>query len=154
MTSIYVSQLVRVDISFDVAVLTIETFYSDDWSSYFSRYMMYFKRSNVKIWCKIMHMKRNLCKRPRSHRGKYLNIDMHKHHWRGECHTHSRMHTYTHSIQLSWWFFDRHDTTLSSRLETAYLGISMQSQPTQVPHSLQKCNSRVRIWHVFLLRQV
>ena len=30
MTSIYVSQLVRVDISFDVAVLTIETFYSDD----------------------------------------------------------------------------------------------------------------------------
>ena len=30
MTSIHVSQLVRVDISFDVAVLTIETFYSDD----------------------------------------------------------------------------------------------------------------------------
>ena len=30
MPSIYVSQLVRVDISFDVAVLTIETFYSDD----------------------------------------------------------------------------------------------------------------------------
>ena len=29
MTSIDVSQLVRVDISFDVAVLTIETFYSD-----------------------------------------------------------------------------------------------------------------------------
>ena len=30
MTSIYVAQLVRVDISFDVAVLTMETFYSDD----------------------------------------------------------------------------------------------------------------------------
>ena len=49
MTSIYVSQLVRVDISFDVAVLTIETFYSDDWSSYFARYMMYIKIRNVKI---------------------------------------------------------------------------------------------------------
>ena len=36
---------------------------------------------------------------PRSHRGKYLNIDRHKHHSR-ECHTHSRTHTYTHSIQL------------------------------------------------------
>ena len=118
MTSIYVWQLVRVDISFDVAVLTIETFYSDDWSSYFSRYMMYFKRSNVKIWCKIMHMKRNLCKRPRSHRGKYLNIDMYKHHWRGACHTHSRMHTYTHSIQLSWWFFDRHDSQHNAFVST------------------------------------
>ena len=30
MTSIHVSQIVRVNISFDVAVLTIETFYSDD----------------------------------------------------------------------------------------------------------------------------
>ena len=30
MTSTHVSQLVRVNISFDVAVLTIETFYSDD----------------------------------------------------------------------------------------------------------------------------
>ena len=30
MTSIHVSQLVRVDISFDIAVLTIETFYPDD----------------------------------------------------------------------------------------------------------------------------
>ena len=30
MTSIHVAQLVRVDISFDVAVLTIETFHSDD----------------------------------------------------------------------------------------------------------------------------
>ena len=49
MTSIYVSQLVRVDISVDVAVLTIETFYSDDWSTYFSRDMLDFKRSNVKI---------------------------------------------------------------------------------------------------------
>ena len=118
MTSIHVSQLVRVDISFDVAVLTIETFYSDDWSSYFSRYMMYFKIHNVKIWCKIMHMKRDLCKRSRSHRGKYLNTDMHKHHSRGQCHTHYRMYTYTHSIQLSRWFFDRHDSKHNAFIST------------------------------------
>ena len=108
----------RVDISFDVAVLIIETFYSDDWSSCFSRYMMYFKTRNVKIWCKIMHIKRNLCKRPRSHRGKYLNIYMHKHHSRCECHTHYRMYTYTHSIQLSRWFFDRHDTKHNAFIST------------------------------------
>ena len=34
-------------------------------------------------------------KRPISHRGMYLNIDMRKHHSR-ECHTPSRTHTYTH----------------------------------------------------------
>ena len=48
-----------------------------------------------------MNMKRYVYKRPRSHRGKYHNIDMHQHHSRGVCHTHPRMHTYTHSIQLS-----------------------------------------------------
>ena len=118
MTSIHISQLVRVDISFDVAVLTIETFYSDDWSSYCSRYMIYFKIRNVKIWCKIMHMKRNLCKRPGSHRGKYIKTDMHKHHSRGECHTHYRLYTYTHSIQVSRWFFDRHDTKHNAFIST------------------------------------
>ena len=118
MRSIHVSQLVRVDISFDVAVLTIETFYSDDWSSYFSRYMMYFKIRNVKIWGKIMHMKRDLCKRSRSHRGQYLNTDMHKHHSRGECHTHYRMYTYTHLIQLSRWFFDRHESKHNAFIST------------------------------------
>ena len=65
-----------------------------------------------------MHMKRNLCKRPRSHRGKYRNIDMHEHNWRGECHTHSRMYTYTHSIQLSRLFFDRHDTQHNAFIST------------------------------------
>ena len=44
-----------------------------------------------------------------SHRGKYRNIDMHKHHSHGECHTHARMDTYTHLIQLSRRFFARHD---------------------------------------------
>ena len=118
MTSIHISHLVRVDISFDVAVLTIETFYSDDWSSYCSRYMMYFKIRNVKILCKIMHMKRNLCKRPGSHRGKYIKTDMHKHHSRGECHTHYRLYTYTHSIQVSRWFFDHHDTKHNAFIST------------------------------------
>ena len=47
----------------------------------------------------IRHMKRNLYKGPRSHRGNYLNIGKHKHQSR-ECHTDSRKHTYTHSIQL------------------------------------------------------
>ena len=140
MTSIYVSQLVRVDISFDVAVLTIETFYSDDWSSYFARYMMYIKIRNVKIWCKIMHMKRNLCKRPGSHRGKYRNIDMHKHHWRGECHTHSRMYTYTHSIQLSRWFFDRHDTQQNAFISTGYSILRNQHAKATYTSAIH-CNS-------------
>ena len=39
-----------------------------------SRYMMYFKIHNVKIWCKIMHIKRYLCKRSRSHRGKSRHV--------------------------------------------------------------------------------
>ena len=56
-----------------------------------------------------MHMKRNLYKRLTSHRGKNRNIDMHKHHSRSEYHTHARMHTYTHSIELSRRFFARHD---------------------------------------------
>ena len=45
------------------------------------------------------HMKRNFYnKRSISRRGMYLDIDMRKHHSR-ECHTHSRMHTYTHSYR-------------------------------------------------------
>ena len=46
------------------------------------------------------HMKRNFYnKRSISRRGMYLDIVMRKHHSR-ECHTHSGMHTYTHSIPL------------------------------------------------------
>ena len=63
-----------------------------------------------------MHMKRHLYQRLRSHRRKYLNIDMHKHHSR-ECHTHSRMHTYTQSIQLSG-FFAPHDTKHNALVST------------------------------------
>ena len=139
MTSIHVSQLVRVDISFDVAVLTIETFYPDDWSSYCSRYMMYLKIRSVKIWCKIMHMKRNLCKRPGSHRGKYIKTDMHKH-LRAANATHIIACTHT-PTQYSWvddsLTVMTPSTTHSSRQEAAYLGISMPRQPTQVPLSLQ-----------------
>ena len=104
---------------------------------------MFFKLGNAKIWCKIMHMKRNLYKRPRTHRGKYLNIDMHKQHSRGECHTHIVACTHT-SIQYS-----RVDDSLpvktpntthsSRRLESAYLRISMQTQPTY--KCLRLCNS-------------
>ena len=53
----------------------------------------------LKYDAKVRHMIGNLYEGPRSHRGKYLNIDMHKHHLR-ECHTYSRTHTYTHSIDL------------------------------------------------------
>ena len=49
---------------------------------------------------KMRHMKGNFYnKRLIAHRGMYLNIDMRKHHSR-ECHTHSRTHTYTHSIHI------------------------------------------------------
>ena len=48
-----------------------------------------------------MHMKRNVYKRPRSHRGKYHNIDMHQHHSRGVCHTHPRIHNALISIRNS-----------------------------------------------------
>ena len=42
----------------------------------------------------IRHMKRNLSKRPRIHRGLYLKIDIRKHHPR-ECNTLSRIRTHT-----------------------------------------------------------
>ena len=45
----YKKQQVRADVCFNVTIFTIETFYLDDYSSYFSRYMMYFKICHVKI---------------------------------------------------------------------------------------------------------
>ena len=63
-----------------------------------------------------MHMKRHFNERLRSHRRKYLNIDMHKHH-SGVYHTHSPTHTYTQSTQLGR-FFARHDTKHNALVST------------------------------------
>ena len=137
MTSIYVSQLVRVDISFDVAVLTIETFYSDDWSSYFSwcisREVMSKYDAKLCTW-------NETCVRGRDRTAESI-LTLICISTIGAAHaTHILACTHT-PTQYSWvddsLTVMTASTTHSSRLETAYLGISMESQPTQVPHSLQ-----------------
>ena len=74
-----------------------------------------------------MHMKRHLYERLRSHRRKYLNIDMDKHH-SGEYDTHSPTHTYTHSIQLGR-FFATHDIKHNALVSTG--NRTLRKQPVK-----------------------
>ena len=85
-------------------------------------------------------MKRNLYKGPRSHRGNYLNIGMHKHHSR-ECHTHSRKQTYTHSIQLA----NRPDLwpCLEHYADKQVKSKARHNSHDEVPYEKSKCCSKL-----------
>ena len=78
-----------------------------------------------------MHTKRHLYERLRSHRRKFLNIDMHKHH-SGECHTHSATHTYTQSIQLGR-FFAPHDIKHNALVSTG--NSTLRKQPVKATYT-------------------
>ena len=78
-------------------------------------------------------MKRNLYKETRSHRGKYLNIDMHTHHSR-ECHTFS--HAHIHPLNTVDSFFVWHYTKHNALISTGNNMLSKQHAKATVSQTL------------------
>jgi len=93
-------------------------------------------------------------KRPISHRGMYLNIDMRMHHSR-KCHIHFRKHTYTHSIQLYLFTITPSRTHYHWKQYAKETACKGNRQPgASLDYNSHNINHTKHIWLIFLVKQV
>ena len=93
-------------------------------------------------------------KRPISHLGMFLNIDMRKHHSR-KCHTHFRTHTYTHSIRLYWFTITPSRTHYHWKQYAKEPACKGNRQPgASLYYNSHNINHTKHIWLIFFVKQV
>jgi len=107
------------------------------------------------IWCrKFVTRKEFLQQKADMAPEMYLNIDMRKHHSR-ECHTHSRMHTYTHSIQLCFFAITPSRTHYHWKQYAKEAACKGNRQPgALLYYNSHNIHYIIHIWLIFLVKHV